>query len=95
MSEEGLSPSSALTATENLGFFPPSLFPPPEHTLSLKLPSHSLPTSPARAHTLRYAFGITLYELATALTPFAGIPATLLGHQISKEGLRPQVGYHL
>ncbi|KAJ9511825.1 hypothetical protein QJQ45_004378 [Haematococcus lacustris] len=37
-----------------------------------------------------YAFGITLWELFTAGHPFKGVPRALLGHQITREALRPQ-----
>ncbi|GFH10260.1 mitogen-activated protein kinase kinase kinase MLT, partial [Haematococcus lacustris] len=36
-----------------------------------------------------YAFGITLWELSTAGHPFKGVPRALLGHQITREALRP------
>ncbi|KAL6760519.1 kinase-like domain-containing protein [Haematococcus lacustris] len=37
-----------------------------------------------------YAFGITLWELFTAGHPFKGVPRALLGHQITREALRPR-----
>ncbi|GAX79556.1 hypothetical protein CEUSTIGMA_g6997.t1 [Chlamydomonas eustigma] len=37
-----------------------------------------------------YAYGITLWELYTALRPFSMIPAALVGHQVTQEGVRPE-----
>jgi serine/threonine protein kinase len=37
-----------------------------------------------------YAFGITLWELYTGTRPFDGIPRAWLGHQITREALRPR-----
>ncbi len=36
-----------------------------------------------------YAFGVLLWELATAGRAFAGTPRALLGHKIVQERLRP------
>jgi serine/threonine protein kinase len=36
-----------------------------------------------------YSFGITLYELYTATQAFKNIPASLLGHKIARDHLRP------
>ncbi|KAG2490227.1 hypothetical protein HYH03_011352 [Edaphochlamys debaryana] len=36
-----------------------------------------------------YAYGITLWELFTAGTAFAGVPRALLGHQITQDHKRP------
>ena len=36
-----------------------------------------------------YSFGITLYELYTATQAFRCIPASLLGHKIAQDHLRP------
>ncbi|KAJ9524730.1 hypothetical protein QJQ45_024366 [Haematococcus lacustris] len=37
-----------------------------------------------------YAFGITLWELFTGGHAFKGVPRALLGHQITREALRPR-----
>lgn len=37
-----------------------------------------------------YSFGITMWEMYTSRRAFEGIPRALLGHQISKEHLRPK-----
>eukprot|EP00878_Enallax_costatus_P030585 GHUV01033325.1.p2 GENE.GHUV01033325.1~~GHUV01033325.1.p2 ORF type:complete len:105 (-),score=12.46 GHUV01033325.1:406-720(-) len=37
-----------------------------------------------------YAFGITLWEPFTCGRAFEGVPRALLGHQITKEHLRPR-----
>jgi hypothetical protein len=36
------------------------------------------------------AFGITLWELYTGRRAFEGVPRALLGHQITRESLRPR-----
>jgi hypothetical protein len=37
-----------------------------------------------------YAFGITMWELYTAMRAFDGVPRALLGHAITREHLRPR-----
>uniref|UniRef100_A0A383VFW0 Protein kinase domain-containing protein n=1 Tax=Tetradesmus obliquus TaxID=3088 RepID=A0A383VFW0_TETOB len=37
-----------------------------------------------------YAFGITLWELYTGRRAFEGVPRALLGHQVTREALRPK-----
>lgn len=37
-----------------------------------------------------YAFGVMLWEMFSGARPFEGIPRALLGHQITKENLRPR-----
>lgn len=38
-----------------------------------------------------YSFGITLWELFTGGTPYAGIPRALIGHNVAVKGMRPEL----
>lgn len=37
-----------------------------------------------------YAYGILLWELYTAQNAFKGVPRALLGHEVTRNGMRPQ-----
>ena len=37
-----------------------------------------------------YAFGIMLWEMYTASQAFKGVPRALLGHEVTKQGRRPE-----
>ncbi len=56
--------------------------------------THMAPETLMRGHLSKasdvYAFGILMWEVYTGGHAFKGTPKALLGHSITKDGLRPQ-----